>query len=370
MLRIPLSGRASGAAAARGRSRDAAMRPFVVGNENRVAAVAVLAALPPARQPYNPLVFCGAPGLGKSHLLSGLVAEHRRLLPATQVVQIVAVDFAREYAEAIDVQSLDEFRPRVRDVRVLAIEDVHLIAGKNMAQEELCRTIDAVRDAGGLVLVSLRHAPAETRGLIPALAARLDAGLVVTLAPPDEPSRRELLDDLAAERGVQLSPAARDLLARQLAASPRELEAALVQLSAIQQEHAVDEGAPIEESLAHTLLDSRAETVPLAIDSLARASAKYFAEHLEQVRGPSRRRGVTLARSMGMYLARRWSGASLSEIGRYYGGRDHTTVLHACGRIASELAQDRSLAEAAHEICKLARRDQWHKQNRKNPPRE
>lgn len=339
------------------------MRPFVAGNENRLAAVAVLATLDPARAPYNPLVFCGAPGLGKSHLLGGLVAEYQASLPAAQVVHVVAVDFAREYAEAIDVRALDEFRPRFRDVRLVAVEDLHLIAGKMAAQEELARTIDAVRDAGGLVAVSMRHSPADTQRLLPALAARLDAGLVVTLALPDEAARRELLDDLAAERGVQLATEARDLLARQIDTTPRELEAAMVQLSAIEQEQVLAAEGLIGEALARSFLDSRAEATPLAIDSLARASAKHFAERLDAVRGPSRRRGLALARSVAMYLARRWSGLSLSEIGRYYGGRDHTTVLHACHRIERELAHDRSLVEATHEIRKLARRDQWNKQN-------
>jgi len=342
------------------------MRPFVAGKENRLAAAAVLASLDPARLPYNPLVFCGAPGLGKTHLLSGLVAEYQSQLPAAQVVHVVAVDFAREYAEAIDVRSLDEFRPRFREVRLLAMEDLHLIAGKTAAQEELARTIDAVRDAGGLVAVSMRHSPADTQGILPALAARLDAGLVVMLALPDEQARRELLDDLAAERGIQLSSEARHLLARQIDATPRELEATMVQLSVIEQEQVLAADCIISESLVRTLLDSRAEATPLAIDSLARASAKYFAERLDAVRGPSRRRGLALARSVGMYLARRWSGLSLSEIGRYYGGRDHTTVLHACNRIENELAHDRPLVEATHEIRKLARRDQWNKQNQKS----
>lgn len=353
VLRIPLSGRATGAAAARSRTPASAARPFVAGTENQLAAVAVLAALDPATCRYNPLVFCGLPGCGKSHLLTGLVAERRRTLHATQIAHTVAVDFAREYAEAVEVQSLDEFRDRYRSVRLLAIEDLHLMAEKTAAQEELARTIDALRDTDAQVLVTLRRAPADTSELLPALAARLDAGLVVTLALPQESTRRELLDDFAAERQISLAPAARDLLARQLEGTPRDLAAALLQLSTIHGNNS----EPIDEATTRAYLDSRADAEPLALASLARASAKFFAERLNDVRGPSRRRGLVLARSVGMYLARRWSGLSLGEIGRYYGGRDHTTVLHACARIEAQLAQDRSLADATLEIRKLARRD-------------
>lgn len=342
------------------------MRSFVAGSENRLAAVAVLSALDLATCRYNPLVFCGPPGVGKSHLLAGLVAEHRRRLHASQVVHTVAVDFAREYAEAVEVQSLDEFRARYREIRLLAIEDLHLIEGKITAQQELARTIDALRDNDAQVLVTLRRLPSETAGLIPALAARLDAGLIVTLAPPDETARREILDDLAAERRVRLTPEARDLLARQIEATPRELEAALAQLSSLHD----DDRLPIGEDAARAFLDARAVAEPLPIAAVARASAKFFAERLSDVRGPSRRRGVVLARSVGMYLARRSSGASLSEIGRYFGGRDHTTVLHACARVEALLAEDRALAEAATEILKLARRDPHKKNNTQTPTPE
>lgn len=319
---------------------------FVAGEENRLAAVGVLSLLDDDASRYNPLVLHGPTGTGKTHLARG-IAEAWRQRIGRSVVYCVAADFARQYAEALQTQGLPELRATYCSAALLVIEDLDRLAGKTAAQEELARTLDAIGQAEGQVVVTASEAPGDIHGLLPSLRSRLEAGLLVPLSRPGLAARLVLLGQLAEQRGFELDSDARDLLATHLDGTVRELSAALLRLA---------EGSetPTQRitaaAVAEHLDRRRGQTEPVPVQAIAVATARHFAVRVAELRSPSRRRGIVHARGTAMYLCRELTDCSLERIGQYFGGRDHTTVLHACRKIEEQLDRD---AETRDAIDKL-----------------
>ncbi len=331
VFRIPLSGKQP--APRRGPANAPPDQPglgdFIAGPENGLAAVAVHAVLEEPASSYNPLVLYGASGTGKTHLARGMFQQWKRRRLGAPAVWTTAVDFARAYADAIEAQSLDEFRARHRAAALLVVEDLAEIATKDAAQQELLRTLDAVLEQGGKILVTLSAAPNQTPSLLPGLASRLSAGLTVPVVPPAAATRLVVIEELAANRGVQLAPEAARLLAERLAATVPQLAGAIVQLDAAKVRD--DDAIGTEQVLA--LLEERAAATAPSLRGIAALTARYFALKVAELKSPSRQRAVVTARSIAMYLARQLTGKSLKQIGAYFGGRDHTTVLHGCRKL-------------------------------------
>lgn len=315
--------------------RQFVSRPFIAGPENTLAAVAVLSVGLGSGFAYNPIVLYGPPGVGKSHLAAGLVSVARQTFVGARIAHVVAVDFAREFVEAIETSSADEFFARYRLLDLLVIEDLHLLANRTAAEEALVCIVDDLMNRDGRLVVTLPSAPGAQSALSPALVSRLTSGLAIPLAQPGLGARQEVLHAAAEGRGVELSSAALRRLAEALDGTVRELQGAIAQIELYGQVNQ-------ESSVERFLLDRLANPVGrrLGAAEIAQATARHFGMKVSELQGASRQRHIALARGVAMYLVREHTDVSLAKIGGYFGRRDHTTVLHAWRKIKKLLDGD------------------------------
>jgi chromosomal replication initiator protein len=318
---------------------------FILGPENQLAEAAIRSLLCDSADPYNPLVFYGPPGTGKSHLARGL-ADAWKVDLRRGVLYVLASDFARDLTDALETNALQEFRARFRSPALLVVEDIDLLSERPGAQQELLNTLDAQAEAGNRVIVTANCAPSLLPGFLPGLRSRLTAGLTVPLAPPQYATRAKVLRELAALRGIPLSEAVVDILAQNMRATVPELFGALVQLEMAAQA----EGSPIGVPLARQYVKARQKAQSPQLREIARLTARHFSLKLRDLKSTSRRQAVVRARGVAMYLARLLTQNSLEDIGRYFGGRDHTTVLYGCRKTEELLPHEPSIHEAVVQL--------------------
>ncbi|HBO43015.1 MAG TPA: hypothetical protein DD670_03585 [Planctomycetaceae bacterium] len=309
-----------------GGSAGSTLLPFFAGPENGLVEVLVGAVLDETAGRYNPLVVVGRSGVGKSHLVRGLAAAYQASHPQRLVICRPAVDFARDLAEAMDSLGLDAFRRRYRSASLLILEDVTRLAPHDAAQRELLHSLDTALESGRHVLVTAPSPPGHWPQIAPGLQSRLEAGLCVRLAPPGPEARVAILRDLAARRGLPLAESAARLLAARPRDDVRELIGALVELHARRSR----DGRSLDLDAVRSYLAEHDDRPVVALSDIAAATARAFSLSLRQLRSRSRRRETVAARGVAMHLARRLTPLSLEQIGHYFGGRDHTTVLHSC----------------------------------------
>jgi chromosomal replication initiator protein len=301
---------------------------------------------------YNPVVLCGGTGTGKSLLAHGVAGRFRDQNKGARIVFTTGADFARDYALALQTDSLQDMRHKYRRASLLVIDDLHEIASKTGAQNELIRTLNSSlkRDRG--VVATLRQSPLETASLLPGLASRLSGGLLVPLQPPGEAARRQILEQLAAARGASLTTDVIDLIVAGIpGASSKpvtvpQLQAILNRLDSCPS----SPGEEIDEQQVRECLISRQSAVEPQLRSIAKHVCKYFKVRLTDLRGPARQQKIVRSRGVAMLLARRLTANSLEQIGRYFGNRDHTTVLHACRKTESMMESDPSIRQAVEEL--------------------
>jgi chromosomal replication initiator protein len=273
--------------------------------------------------------------------------DHPRLVAA----YVPAIDFARQLADAIDTQTVEDFIGRFRRVNLLVLDDVHLLSGKSNAQKELLCTFDAITAIGGCVVATSRRAPVQIADFVPGLVGRLVQGLVVPVLPPGPEARLVLLRQLAQARAINLPDAVAHLLAKHLGATAPELSGVLNELEV----SARVNGQRVNIDAARQLLAGRRTSTGTTIHQIAVATARRFSVKVKDLRSASRRRAVVNARGIAIYLARNLTGESFGEMGRYFGGRDHTTICHAYGRAKETLRNDPSARQAVLELEELLR---------------
>jgi chromosomal replication initiator protein len=346
IVEIPLPGRPLDGAPAPGTKFAGGMGSFIAGPENRLVGAAVAAVLDGDASHHSPLVIYGPAGTGKSHLALGLVSAWKARYPQRPAVYACAVDFARGLADAIDTQTTDEFSLAYRNAALLVIEDLQHLAGKQVAQEELVATLNAVADRGGWVVLTSSMRPTDLPETIASLVSRFVAGLTVPLAPPGQAAREVLVDRLAGLRGTALPTAVTQLLANELEVTAPGLLGAIVQLEGL----AATSGEPISVKSARRALRQRSEARRPSLRRIAVETARQFSLRLSDLRGPSRRRTVVTARDVATYLARNLTGHSLQHIGAYFGGRDHTTISHGCRKLREQLEREPALRQSVLEL--------------------
>ncbi len=340
---------------------------FLAGPENRLAVAAVESLLAERHSPFNPLVLHGPSGTGKSHLavaLSRCWATERRLAGSTaagqagsgtlvvgdgEVVYATAADFARWLKTAIDERTTAALRTRLRGAALLVIEDLTQLAERRAAQQELLATLDAVLNGGGQVIVTSRTAPERIAGLSPELASRLTGGLTVPLAPPDRAARLAFVERLAKQRGFELSAAAARALADGITGTMADLRGAVVELHAL----AERDGHTIDVAAVRRWLAERRSRLRPSLRTITRAAAKHYGLRVADLASPSRQRNVVQARAVAIYLARELTESSLEQLGRHFGGRDHTTVLHSFRAIEGRMRTDPATRRAVADIRKV-----------------
>ncbi|WP_298916751.1 chromosomal replication initiator protein DnaA [uncultured Algimonas sp.] len=320
---------------------------FVVGPSNELA-VAIARQVIGNRVPqYNPIMLHGANGMGKTHILHAIEAEVAERDPDRRVKFVSAEDFVAQFVASVRGAGRDgmsAFKASLRDVDLLIIDDAHFIADKSASQEELLHTIISLVGAGRQILIAADRHPDTIEKASDRLKSYLSSGLVCKIGPADYELRLKILERLIARRreqghaGLSIPQAARDHLAARMNVTPRDLEGAFNQIVA-QSEFL---GTPITlETVQETLSDSRYMTGQrLTVDRIQRAVCEAFSISLTDMSSKRRARAVARPRQVAMYLSKRLTKRSLPDIGRRFGGRDHTTVMHAVKRITSLRAED------------------------------
>lgn len=345
------------------RQNAPARKDFVAGPENRLASRAVDALLQPGEHCYSPVVFCGPPGTGKSHLAHAVAAAHGN------AVLVDGADFARDLAAAIDRNQEREFRQRYRGADMVVLDGLAQLAGRRAALREFVHTMDVLEAREVPVVVTSKALPGEMAELPPALRSRLSGGLVVPLAPPGVAARQAIVRRAAADRSVSMSPAAVKLLAESLNLNAAALESALTEFmgglfamdhrcavpSCSPRTHGTIEGNTVSidvDDVRCYLATRRTRSQP-SLKRITALVAKFYGLRPSQLCGPSRRRPLVLARSVAIYLARVLTGSSFEALGRYFGGRDHTTALHSCQTVQRCLANDTALRDAVQALQRI-----------------
>ena len=315
---------------------------FVVGDGNKMAHAAALAVAEAPGKAYNPLFIYGGVGLGKTHLMHAVGHYVRQRFPDLVVEYFSTETFTNDLISAIRSDRMNAFRERYRSVDVLLVDDVQFIAGKERTQEEFFHTFNALYEDGKQILLTSDRPPREIETLEARLRSRFEWGLITDIQPPDLETRIAILKMNAEKRGVQLSEEVLEYVARQVTSNIRELEGALMRLIAYASLSGVEITPQVAASALADLFQTSSETV--GMDEILQAVADHYGVSPASLKSKGRSKEVVLPRQVAMYLIRQITQASLPEIGSFFGGRDHTTVLYATQKIDRLLSEDKELA--------------------------
>jgi len=323
---------------------------FVIGPGNRLAHAAALAVAEQPAQAYNPLVLCGPPGVGKTHLLGAIAHYVSRHGGGLSAGCVSAETFASDFRRSLSSGSMEGFKARYRSLDLLAIDDTHFFQRKPRTQEELSHTLAALAATGSQVVVASDRAPAELSGLDGCVREHLGRGLVCELATPDRPTRLGILRQRATHDGIALAdPDVLKVLADEDTGDVRLLEGTLIRAVAL----ASLAGRPLDANLAREALAGvRNRDVPTGdpVEAAQQATARAFGVTQDELLSRSRAVRLAWPRHVAMYLAREVSGQSLPDIGRRFGGRNHTTVLNAWRQTTERMGADPQARETVEDL--------------------
>jgi chromosomal replication initiator protein len=314
---------------------------FVVGPGNSMAHAAAMAVAEAPGKAYNPLFIYGGVGLGKTHLMHAVGHYARQRFPEIRVEYVSTETFTNDLISAIRSDRMNQFRERYRSVDMLLVDDVQFIAGKERTQEEFFHTFNTLYEDGKQILLTSDRPPREILTLESRLRSRFEWGLITDIQPPDLETRIAILKMNAERRGVRLGEDVLEYVARQVASNIRELEGALMRLIAYASLSGVEITPKVAAGALADLFHTTGETVTM--DEILAAVAEHYGVTPADLKSKGRSKEVVRPRQVAMYLIRQLTGASLPEIGQFFGGRDHTTVLYATQKIGKLLAEDAEL---------------------------
>lgn len=320
---------------------------LVPGEENILAISGALKALEEPGDRYNPLFIFGPPSVGKTHLLYALRRRYEMEHSDWNLLALPAGEFLEECEQAWQQKQTVEFRQHLWQVNVLLIDDVHMLANRPSALEELYHAFNRLMADGRQLVLTSRKAPAELMDFPVTLRSRFQSGLVVNMDPPREQLMRDIVIRKFQEASIRPTRKTVECLSREVR-NVRELQGVINELSQL------SNGKRMPLSKIREILAKHAAQ-KISIADVARIVCQYFHVDLSRVRSSSRQQSLVQARQMAMYLTRELTAAALTEIGGYFGGRDHTTVLHACKKVGEELRQNSFSARAAREIRTMLR---------------
>ena len=313
---------------------------FTVGASNELAVAAAKAAAEFPGEKYNPVFLYSPPGLGKTHLLHAV--GHRARERGLQALYVTSDRFVTEFVTSIREGKAADFRERYRRPDVLLMDDVQFLSGKEQTQEGLFHIFNELHHSGRQVVLASDRPPRALKPLDDRLRSRFEWGLIADIQPPDLETRLAILRAKAASLDVDVPPEVMESLGRRASHSVRELEGCLNRISA----YAEMTGRPVTMDLVEQALgglETRSEPVVHTADGVIEQAARLFATTAAALKGPKRERTVSYARHLAMYVMREDMGLALTEIGRALGGRDHSTVFQAVGKIAERLKTEASL---------------------------
>lgn len=321
---------------------------FVVGKPNELAHAAARRVAEGGQVTFNPLFLYGGVGLGKTHLMHAIAWETQALRPEARVLYLSAEQFMYRFVQALRFKDMHSFKEQFRSVDVLMVDDVQFIAGKNSTQDEFFHTFNALVDQGKQIVISADRAPGEIEGLEERIRSRLQWGLVVDLHPTDYELRLGILQSKAETQlktmpDVQMDAGVLEFLAHRISSNVRVLEGALTRLfafaSLVGREINLD---MTQECLADIL---RASERKVTVEEIMRQVADHYNLRMSDLLSPRRARSVARPRQVAMFLSKMLTSKSLPDIGRRFGGRDHTTVIHAVKKVEELKMTDSQIAE-------------------------
>ena len=329
---------------------------FVVGKPNELAHAAARRVAEGGPVTFNPLFLYGGVGLGKTHLMHAIAHELQSRRPDLRVLYLSAEQFMYRFVQALRERQIMDFKELFRSVDVLMVDDVQFIAGKDSTQEEFFHTFNALVDTNKQIVISADRAPGEIKDLEERIRSRLQCGLVVDLHPTDYELRLGILQQKveyyrSQYRGLVLADGVLEFLAHRITTNVRVLEGALTRLFAF----ASLVGREITLDLAQDCLADilRSSDRKLTIEEIQRKVAEQYNIRLSDMIGPKRLRNIARPRQVAMYLAKQLTPRSLPEIGRRFGGRDHTTIMHGVRKIEELMAIDSQLADDLQLLRRL-----------------
>ncbi len=321
---------------------------FVVGSSNQFAQAACQAVAELPSRAYNPLFIYGGVGLGKTHLLHAVGHQSGRLFHGMVVVYLSSEHFTNELISAIRYDRTDAFRARYRTIDLLLIDDIQFIAGKERTQEEFFHTFNDLYESRKQLVLSSDSSPKNIPELEERLRSRFEWGLIADIQPPDFETRVAILKKKADLNQVRLADDVAYLIATRVKSNIRELEGSLTRMIAF----CAMTGREMSVDLAQEALSDLwgEEEKILTIELIQREVSKLFGVALSDLKAKDRTKAVALPRQIAMYLARQLTHASLADVGRAFGGKDHTTVLHAVSKIQTLLQEDPKLRTSVDSL--------------------
>ena len=318
-------------------------KDFIVGKPNELAFSACRRVAESENVPFNPLFLYGGVGLGKTHLMHAIAWEKKKLNPSLKILYLSAEKFMYEFIKALRFKNTVAFKDQFRSVDLLMIDDVQFIIGKESTQEEFFHTFNALVDQNRQIVVSADKSPSDLEGLEERLRSRLGWGLVADIHPTTYELRLSIIEAKLEKYNIDLPKDVAEFLAHKITSSVRELEGGLTRLAA----HVTLVGRQVDIEIAQDLLQDllRASDRRTTIDEIQKKVAEHFNIKLSDMHSSRRSRTIARPRQIAMYLAKNLTTRSLPEIGRKFGGRDHTTVIHAIKKVEELKNNDSNFSE-------------------------
>jgi len=321
---------------------------FVVGNSNQFAQAACQAVAELPSRAYNPLFIYGGVGLGKTHLLHAVGHQIARLFPQLRLLYLSTERFTNDLINAIRYDRTAEFRAKYRTIDLLLIDDIQFISGKERTQEEFFHTFNDLYEARKQIVVSSDAAPKEIPDLEERLRSRFEWGLIADIQPPDFETRVAILKKKAEIERIRLPDDVAYLIAGRIKANIREIEGSLTRMIAFCSLSGRDMSVELAQEVLADLWGE--EDRVITMEHIQRKVAEFFAIKLSDMRAKNRTKSVAFPRQVAMYLSRQLTHASLSDIGRAFGGKDHTTVIHAVSKLQALIQEDPKLRQTIETL--------------------
>jgi chromosomal replication initiator protein len=324
---------------------------FVVGDSNQFAHAAAMAvAEAPSGNKFNPFYIYGGVGLGKTHLAQAIGNFVVQTNPNLSVLYVTSEKFTSDFINAIATQKTADFANHYRSIDLLIIDDIQFLTGKEATQVQFFHTFNALHQSSRQIVLTSDRPPQEIYGLEERLLSRFQSGLVTDIQPPDFEMRLAILGKKAKQEGISMTPEVAAYIADKVRSNIRELEGLLIRLSA----YYSLTGREINVNLVDEVLGKKAEKTQkeMSLDNIQEKVAEYFKISSDHLSGKSKTVEVATARQIAMYIARNYTTYSLKTIGRFFGGRDHSTVIHSINKITQLMGQDSLLKFRIDEIVK------------------
>jgi chromosomal replication initiator protein len=321
---------------------------FVGGPGNQFALAAAQAVAERPSKAYNPLFLYGGVGMGKTHLMHAIGHEVKRRQPHAAISYVTAEKFVNELIDSLRYNKMTSFRDKFRSIDVLLVDDVQFLAGKERMQEEFFHTFNALHEEMKQIVIASDRPPKELGDIEDRLRSRFEWGLIADIQPPDLETKVAILQRKAEAEGTVIPSDVALFIASNVRTNVRELEGALIRVMAWCSHHAVECSLAVAQQCLKQIIDNQVRKI--TIEAIQRAVAEHFGMKVPELKQKNNSRQIVVPRQIAMYLAKQMTEASLPEIGRQFGGKHHTTVMHSIAKIDEQRRQDKDLNRTVNKL--------------------